>query len=323
MKRWSYIVAILLLSIILGTGVFTTSAFAWNQSFHAYVAKKCLHLNNNYVASYSARMGAVVPDFFWYLSAVEWIDPDQAYLLHGPTEMGCEEGTTHLYEVASDLLNWWNYRLIYFARGIKTHVLADIIAHDLRDSDENSFPDGYVEWWVTILEQKLAAAVVPMDFDREVLHLALEFAVDSLLIRHHGLQLSDLLFSYTQADFLEKAVKKALGGSLPDGLDVSAEFKKYLALVRILEKAAALYAGCLIEGNVDERLLSILGSSEFLEAESELSDGALGLYLQVLPILVNYPKEIYQTLMGDMDGPNLMNLLGNMEGFCNILDTCP
>jgi hypothetical protein len=323
MKRWSSVATVLVLSTMLSIGFFRTSAFAWSQSFHAYVAKKCLHLENKYIASYNARMGAVVPDFFWYLGDTDWIDPYQANTLHGSTEEGCQDGTTYFYEVSSGLLNWLNYRLIYFTEGIKTHVLADILAHDVRDGDNNSYPDGYIEWWVSILTKKLATIGDPMAGDREVLHLALEFAVDSIVINLHGLQVSDLLFSYTQANFLEKAVREALDGTVPDGLDVSAEFKKYLALVRVLEKAAALYAGCLIEGKVDQRLLAVLDSNEFLAAERELSDGALGLYLQVLPILVNYPREIYQTLMGDMGGPDLMALLGDMEGFCTSLDTCP
>jgi hypothetical protein len=121
--------------------------------------------------------------------------------------------------------------------------------------------------------------------------------------------LSDLLFSHTQADFLDKAVKQAFGNDFPAGLDVSREFKKYLALVRILEKAAALSSGCLIKGEVDETLLNILGSNEFLDAESDLSDGALGLYLQVQPILLNYPDGIYQTLTGAEGGPDLKDLL--------------
>ena len=205
-----------------------------------------------------------------------------------------------------------------FTKGIKTHVLADIKAHDTTT--------GYIQQWVPILANKLQEADDPMATDEEALHLALEFAVDSILINEQGLQLNDLLFSYSQANFLEKSVKvafKDMGYSFPNGLDVSTEFKKYLALVRILEKAARLYAGCLTQGKVDERILSILESSEFLDAERELSDGALGLYLQVLPILVNYPMEIRDTLMGVPEGLNLMDLLGDMEGFCESLDNCP
>jgi hypothetical protein len=322
MRRWPSIAAVLLLLTMLSIGFSKTSVFAWSQSFHAYVAKECLRLNNNYIANYNARMGAVVQDFFWYLTDTGWINPEDAYALHGRTEEGCEAGTTYFYGVCSSLVNWWNYRLIYFTKGIKTHVLADILAHDIRDVDDNFSPDGYIEWWVSILAEKLEEVDDPMSGDRDILHLALEFAVDSLLIKQQGLQLSDLLFSYTQANFLEKTVKQALGNNFPAGLDVSREFKKYLALVRILEKAAALYAGCLLKGEVDETLLNILGSNEFLDAERDLSDGALGLYLQVLPILLNYPAEIYQTLRGAEGGPDLMDLLHDMKGFCETLPVC-
>jgi hypothetical protein len=234
MRRCPSIAAVLLLLTMLSIGFSKTPVFAWSQSFHAYVAKECLRLNNNYIASYNARMGAVVPDFFWYLTDTGWINTDNAYALHGPTEEGCQEETTYFYGVCSSLVNWWNYRLIYFTKGIKTHVLADILAHDLRDNDNDVYPVGYIEWWVSILADKLKEFGDAMSNDRDTLHLALEFAVDSLLIKQQGLQLSDLLFSYTQADFLEKAVKQALGNDFPAGLDVSGEFKKYLALVRIL-----------------------------------------------------------------------------------------
>ena len=47
--------------------------------------------------------------------------------------------------------------------------------------------------------------------------------------------------------------------------DVKEEFKKYLALMRALEKASRLYAPYLIRGRVDEALLSKLGEVQFFE----------------------------------------------------------
>ena len=316
MKKLSFTAVVLGILCVFSSLVVARSAFAWSQSVHAYVATKCLNLDDKYVASYNAEMGSIVPDFFWYLRDRGWISEETAYLLHGPTEGVCEDDTTYFYGVASSLLKPWNYRLKFFTKGIKTHVMADIKAHKV--------PDGYIERWIPILAGKMAAD--PMaDYTEEELHLSLELAVDSLLVYFEGLQLNSLLISYSQANFLEKAVIVALNdlGSPPEGLDVSLEFKKYLALMRILEKAAALYASCLIQGKVDEKLLNMLESSEFLDAERELSDQALGLYLRVLAILVHYPEEIYQTLTGDEGGDHWMDALDDVIGFCSNFDNCP
>ena len=317
MKKLSFTAVALVILAVFSILAVARSAFAWSQSVHAYVATECLDLDNKFIASYNAKMGSIVPDFFWHLRDRGWISDETAYLLHGPTEDGCEDDTTYFYRVASSLLKPWNYRLKFFAKGIKTHVLADIKAHNELD--------GYIVEWIPILAEKMAGD--PMAEYTEELHLSLELAVDSLLVYFEGLRLNSLLISYTQANFLEKAVIKAFNNPrLPpprEGLDVSLEFKKYLSLMRVLEKAAALYAPCLIQGKVDEKLLNVLESSEFLDAERELSDQALGLYFRVLAILVHYPEEIYQTLTGDGGGANWMNALDDVIDFCSDFDNCP
>ncbi|MBW1998454.1 MAG: zinc dependent phospholipase C family protein [Deltaproteobacteria bacterium] len=286
MKRMSSTRAFFIGVTLLGILAAGTSGFAWNQSYHAYVAKTCLGLEGRYIASYNARMGSTVPDFFWYLRDAGLIDEETAYRLHGNTEAECVSGETiYFYKIAQGLLEWWNYRLRYFTRGIRTHVYADIVAH-------NPY-EGYVEGtnrWADTLETRTGE-------DRALLHLAAEFAADALLVQKYGLQLNDLLFTYRQGNFLERAIEEALGGE-PE-FDVSEEFRKYMALVRALEKAALLYAPYLIKGGVDEEALNQLEGSELLEEISTLSKESLGSYSEVLRILVEYPKEIYDTLTAD------------------------
>jgi hypothetical protein len=144
------------------------------------------------------------------------------------------------------------------------------------------------------------------------LHLALELAVDSFFIIKYGLHLNDLLFAYNQANFVEKAVVAALGYT-PD-FDVSQEFKKYLALMRALEKVAALYAPYLIQGEVPDGALSMLLESELLELEPELSEEGLNMYLRVLLVLLVYPAEIRDTIT--TDGMDWEDALETAIDFC-------
>jgi hypothetical protein len=179
-----------------------------------------------------------VPDFAWYLRGHGVISAADADKLHGDTTQQCliQDDTTYLYEIASDLVPWWDYGSRYLVKGIGSHVRADMIAHNAIG--------GYVEnKWIAKLTEFAGEG------NKEILHLALEFAVDALLIREYGLQLGDLLFPYRQADFVEKAFRAAVG-DIP-GVDLSQEFKKYVALMRALEKAAALYGPYLIRGEVD------------------------------------------------------------------------
>lgn len=272
-----------MLSVLVGA----TSAFSWNQSFHARVAKKCLGLDYRYIANYNARMGSIVPDFFWYLRDAGLITGPTSAMLHGETERPCvSPATTYFFDTATGLLNFWNYRLIYFAKGMRSHVYADVVAHNT----DYGFLDGPNKW-----VQKLHEMTGEPDL--EILHLAAEFAADALLIKKYGLHINDLLFSEGQANFVEEAVVEALG-DVPD-FDVSEEFKKYLALMRALEKLAALYAPYLIRGAVDGGALSMLEGSELLDLGPELSEEGLNRYLKVLLVLLVYPAEIYETITAD------------------------
>jgi hypothetical protein len=297
MKKRLYTGIVLVILISLSVLIAATSAFAWNQSFHAHVAKKCLRLDYRYIASYNARMGSMVPDFFWYLRDAGLINDNgtESYDLHGETEDSCVSGhTTYFYDTASALISFWNYRLKYFTKGIRAHVYADIIAHSPNPVTIQGrvIDKGYIQLWMEEFLEDVTDQV-----DEEALHLALELAVDSLLISKYALRLNDLLFAYSQANFVEEAVVEALGYT-PD-FDVSLEFKKYLALMRALEKLAALYAPYLIQGEVPQGALSVLEESELLELEPELSEEGLNMYLRVLLILLVYPAEIYDTITAD------------------------
>ncbi len=284
MKKQLYHFSMSLMMILFVAAATPALVHAWNQSFHALVAKKCLNVQSKYIASYNARIGAMVPDFAWYLKDKGSITTDQAEKLHGDTTDKCviPGDTTYLYEKASDLVPWWDYGSRYLVKGIGSHVFADIIAH--------SGTDGYVVRWIDAFSEKVPG----VDVDEEALHLALEFAVDALLIREYGLQLADLLFPYRQANFVEEAVQAAIG-DIP-GVDLSQEFKKYVALMRVLEKLAAAYAPYLMRGVVDEEALRLLEQSELFEAEGELTEEGLETYYGVLMILLQYPAEIRNTI---------------------------
>ncbi|MDY6855144.1 MAG: hypothetical protein SWO11_10650 [Thermodesulfobacteriota bacterium] len=286
MKKFLHSRMIVFLVIIISIFASAASAFAWGLSTHAYVAKESLGIEYRYLRSYNARMGSIIPDYFWYLRDSGLIDQETALKLHGVTEdTEVTVGTTFFYEIASGNLTTWDSRLMYFTEGTRIHFYADVKAHNTMD--------GYVEgsdMWCDLLHEKTK-------MDRETLHMAIEFAVDSLLVNKYGLQLCDIVFSYKQAIFLEETVEEAFDEmNITPDFDVSAEFKKYLALMRALEKAAIFYAPYLIQGEVNEDILSRVLSSELLDAQSELSDDSLGMYLKVLMVLQNYPKEIYNTI---------------------------
>jgi hypothetical protein len=93
---------------------------------------------------------------------------------------------------------------------------------------------------------------------------------------------------------MEEAVASALGPT-PE-FDVSVEFEKYVALMRVLEKAAALYAPYLISGKFDQTLTGSQDFDALLDAERELSEDSLDIYTQVFMILLEYPEKIYDTI---------------------------
>ncbi|MCU0597074.1 MAG: zinc dependent phospholipase C family protein [Desulfobacterota bacterium] len=305
MKKRLCHVSMALIVIVSIVAAMPTLAHAWSQSFHALVAKRCLNVQSKYIASYNARIGAMVPDFAWYLKDKGLIE-DEAEILHGDTTDECviPGDTTYLYQKASDLVPWWDYGSRYLAKGIGSHVYADIIAHNL--------VDGYVERWIAAFPAK--AEVV----DKEALHLALEFAVDALLIQKHGLQLADLLLPYRQANFVEEAVEAAIGNI--QGVGLSQEFKKYVALMRVLEKLAGAYAPYLVRGEVDEGALRLLEESELFEAERELTEEGLESYYGVLMILLQYPAEIHKTITAD--GMHWEVALDAAVGFCKEPTVC-
>jgi hypothetical protein len=268
-------------AVVIGISVPATAAFAWDAPTHAYEAREILDCR--YVCSYNARMGSLAPDFAWYLRDKGLITDQEAIDLH-----------YNFYDLASDKLNWWNFRLRYFVDGAYTHICADPIADDSIAEWLGKFPGGVPEG------------------DEQAFHLAFEFAVGSLLVSQHGLQLWDLLFAYRQAIFVEEVVEDYLGGDLGD---FSLEFKRYLALMRALEKAGKLYARYL-KGEVGEEFLDAIDMSELLAVEPELSDGPLGLYLKVMGILLAYPDQIRSTITGETGAVSWEDALSEVTTTC-------
>ena len=289
-KALSLTIIIGLLTFIVALA-FSSSVFAWSQSTHAYVAKKCLGIEHKYLLNYNARLGCIVPDFFWYLRDSNRIDPETAEKLHGDTTELCVVlgDTTYFYEIAQGRLRPWQYLLKFFPEGIKTHVYADIIAHN----DVNGYLEGPMMWVDTLLD-KMGLAREDRDAYREAAHLAIEFSVDALVVHDSGLQLGDLFFCKRQADLVEEAVWVAFGHN--PGFDVNLEFKKFLGLVRALEKAAAFYAPYLISAGLDGGSTSDFDVEPLMEAQNELSEESLDLYTKVFMILLGHPEKIYETI---------------------------
>ena len=320
-KALSLVIIIGLLTFIVAFA-FSSTAFAWSQATHAYVAKTCLGIENNYLLNYNARLGCIVPDFFWYLRDRGLIDDKNiAEELHGDTSKPCVNGvdTTWFYDLASAQVMWWQFLLKSFTEGIGTHVYADIIAHNT----ENGYLEG-PGMWVDTLLKKMGLAQEDRDAYREAAHLALEFSVDALLVHQHGLQLADLLFSHRQAGILEKAFQDAFDElNLTLEFDVCTEFRKYLALMRALEKAAAFYAPYLISKGLDGGSTSDFDAEPLIEAQRELSEESLDLYTQVFMILLQFPKEIYTTIADDGNGMLWDGALDKAIDFCKCPEMCP
>jgi|GEM_PF-2036890 len=283
-------------SMLLGPG----PGLPWGPSTHAFVAKEALDVGTRPVAGYHLRMGALVPDFFWYLSEVGIIDHHTALTLHGvTTEAEVVRETTYFYDLALGELGPGNLYLWPFVEGIRTHVYADIKAHNREG--------GYLEgpgMWVDVLQHKTGIET------RYALHRALETAVDSLLVHEAGLQISDLAFSLSQALFLEQVMITSFHDlGLEINFDVRLELSRYLALMRMLERLCWMYAPYLIEGKVDERFLVRAAAERFSNEGRALSEAGLDVYLETLIVLLKWPREIYDTL--------------NTEGMNWILDAFP
>mgnify|MGYP001111084504 CR=1 FL=1 len=270
----SSILSFLVLALVLPC----TSVNAWHQTTHAYIAKKSLDLNYRYLASYNARLGSVVPDFFWYLGEMGMINQTTAEKLHGLTfQSGISPDTVYFYTSLLEELDPQDQLLKFFVEGVRSHVYADIKAHNP--------VNGYVEgsgMWVDTLINKTGIT------DRDTLHLAVELAVDSLVINKYGDQVPKLWFSEKQVEFLEKVVVKVLEeiGVTPT-FNVSSEFRKYLFLMGLLEDIIDIYGSYLIRGEPNIRLI------EMVEG---LPDTIPQRYLAVLQVLLKYPSEICSTL---------------------------
>ena len=320
MKKTLSLVAIIGSVLLILAFAFSSPVFAWSQSTHAYVAKKCLGIEHKYLLNYNARLGCIVPDFFWYLRDRDLIhDKTIAEELHGDTSQPCVNGvdTTWFYDIASNQVMWWQFLLKSFTEGIGTHVYADIVAHNISD--------GYLEgegMWVDTLLGEMGLEGEDRAAFREAAHLAIEFSVDALLVYEGGFQLADLLFSYRQASILEKALEDGfteLGLSLD--FDVATEFRKYLGLMRALEKAAAVYAPYLISSAMDGNSTADFDIEPLMEAQRELSEESLDLYTQVFMILLGHPQKIYETITAEeMDWEEALN---KAIDFCKSPEVCP
>ena len=316
MKKTLSLATIIGLVLLIVGFAFSSPVFAWSQSTHAYVAKKCLGIEHKYLLNYNARLGCIVPDFFWHLRDSKRIDQETAEKLHGDTTEPCVVlgDTTYFYEIAQGRLRPWQYLLKFFPEGIKTHVYADIIAHN--------GVDGYLEgpgMWVDTLLDEMGLEGEDRAAFREAAHLAIEFSVDALVVHDSGLQLADLFFCNRQADLLEEAVWVALGDN--PGFDVNLEFKKFLGLVRALEKAAAVYAPYLISSAMDGNSTADFDIEPLMEAQRELSEESLDLYTKVFMILLGHPQKIYETITAE--GMDWEEALNKAIDFCKSPGVCP
>ena len=250
--RWLCAFAVVLLNVARASG--------WGPSTHAYLAKQVLEPGAGETAEAYAALGAVTPDFFWYLSDLGVIDADTAFRLHGVTEEPeVLESTTFFYDFFSETFGA-TPPMSYMAEGIRTHVYADVLAHNRLD--------GYVEGsgkWVDVLAARTG------EWDRDALHLALEFAADALLVHHYGPQLQTIDT-----------------GSLPDDLPALREFKDYLSLLQSLEAVAGVYGAYLVRSVENPPVSQKHGNRPWA--------GSASPYVGALRIVVLYPRDILETL---------------------------
>ena len=80
MKNKFSIQVILASFVFVSISLSSSSAIAWDGSTHAYVVKE--GLDRGYICKYWARIGAISPDFAWYLRDLGLIDQVEAEDLH-------------------------------------------------------------------------------------------------------------------------------------------------------------------------------------------------------------------------------------------------
>ena len=236
-------------------------AAAWGPSAHAWLVRQSLGPDADDAPVGFAVLGSVTPDFFWYMADTGAIGYETAYRLHGVTEAPCVlDSTIFFYEFFSATYAEGDVRMAYMAEGIRTHVYADVAVHNTLN--------GWVEgqgMWVDALRKKTGIA------DREALHLAVEFAVDSLLVRAFGPQLGS-----TDT------------GMLPDELPALRQFEEYFSLLRTMEALAGVYGAYLLR--MDENPPA--SGSHYSEALPATASP----YARAAVVLLRYPREILETV---------------------------
>ena len=248
------------------------SSFSWDGPTHAYIAKTGEAPRGGYLCGYYARISSIIPDFAWYLQLILELSDEEAQSLH--------DSFAEVF--STECMNRWNYLHDCFEYGAQTHICADDIANTV------------LECWIPAF---LARGDVADDVDPDAAHLAFEYAVGTYVVYYNRMQLWDLIFLYRPAKLVE-CVVKTFPWSLP--FDISREFKNYMTIMRLLEKAAKIYGPFLI-GEVGEEYLDQIDITDLLPDSLELSDDALSIYLEVLYILITYPSQIRETITAACD----------------------
>ena len=236
-------------------------AGAWGTSTHAYIAARALSSETAGDSDAYVKLGSQVPDFFWYLDDIGLIGSGTAHQYHGVTEdPQVLDSTVAFYLYFLDTFSSQHERLRLMAEGIRAHVVSDVEAHN--------FLDGYVEgkgMWIDALAARTGIK------DRPAMHLAIEFAMDSLLVGEYGSQLQEL-------DASE-------GRSYLPLID---EFEDYIEIQKALERITGFYGGYLMKAVGDPSFAS--------DQPGELLPESANQYLRALRILLGYPRELYETL---------------------------
>jgi hypothetical protein len=264
-RKWSVSAA---LGVCLAAGA--REARGWGECTHAFVARKALRLEGSFAASYYAGMGSSFPDFFLYAQDAGLATPEQALWLHGVTEEPeVTSATTYLYDLLWAAFGGWHYRMRFFAEGVRTHVYADVAAHNVED--------GYIEGtngWVELLAEMTG------ETNRLALHTALEFAVDAMVVHEYGPQFGDVWLDYAPAPFLDRR-----------------EYRDYLSTVESMEAGAALYYPCLTGKKADSAFVRNVRATNWGGGGvPDMSAESLDAYSNTLRILLTYPAQIYDTI---------------------------
>ena len=241
--------------------LWASSASAWGPSAHAWIARQSLGKETGDAAIAFVVLGSVTPDFFWYMADTGAIGYDTAYKLHGATEEpGILDSTTFFYDFFSRTYAAGNDGMACMAEGIRIHVYADVLAHNTLN--------GYVEgqgMWIDTLRMKTGES------DREALHLAIEFAVDALVVRSFGPQLGPVSAE-----------------RLPGNLPAVGQFREYFSLLQAMEAAASLYGAYLLR----------MGENP-LEKEGRyngIRPYVASPYARAAVMLLRYPREMLETV---------------------------